>query len=103
MTTEITIAGKESKTELSIAIHGNGSTNEAIIRLITNHNEGKVDYVTLDLIEAYCKAYCAQWPNSSPKMELLRNLGEGSLSIKENDKKTITVYEKVVMEFDLTK
>lgn len=83
------------KTKFSVEIHRNGQMNDAIIRMITNHNEGKVQ-VDLELMVAHCKAAYAQYPTITPDTKTEVSYPSGTLNISENDKPTLTITSKKV-------
>jgi hypothetical protein len=70
------------KTKLMVDIHARGDMNDSIVRMVTNHNEGKV-IVTLGLISTYCHAKWAEYPTITPVMRIDENVGKRELSISE--------------------
>jgi hypothetical protein len=91
------------KYKLFVEIHGNGSCNDAIIRMVTNHNEGK-SYVTLGLIKSYCHAKYAEFPTITPVMKINENIGKKTVDIfeikKGDEVPTLTIKESDVLLVD---
>ena len=82
------------KRKFQICIHANGSLNDAIVRILTNHAEGKIE-ADFDLLEAHARADYAQWTSIRQEYQLKRNVGDGSLDIYEGQKHTLTIYEQL--------
>ena len=89
------------KKKFSINIHASGSLNDAIIRILTNHAEGKIT-ADFDLLEAHARADYAQWTTIRQEYSLKRNVSAGSLDVFEGDKHTMTIYERVCFELSET-
>lgn len=92
-TTQTTTAKKV----FSIQLHRRGDLNDAIVRMITNHNEGNVE-IDISYFPAYGRAKFAEWPTVTPKFEFKHDIGEGKMEVWENDKHTLTIEEKEVYE-----
>jgi hypothetical protein len=80
------------QTKFSVEIHANGELNESIIRMITNHNEGRVK-IDMDIFPAFGKAKFAQWPTITKPFKFETN-GDHTLDIWEGDTNTLTITEK---------
>lgn len=89
------------KKKFQICIHAAGSLNDAIIRMLTNHAEGRIN-ADFDLLEAHARADYANWPTIRQKYTLKRNDSEGSMDIYEGEKHTMTIYEKHHFELSET-
>lgn len=89
------------KKKFEIVIHGSGCLNDAIVRILTNHAEGRIE-ADFDLLESHAKADFANWPTIRPVYELKRNVNEGSLDVYEGDKHTMTIFEKHCFELQKT-
>jgi len=83
--------------KFQISIHGSGSLNDAIVRILTNHAEGRIE-ADFDLLESHARADYANWPSIRPVYELKRNNSAGVLDIYEGDKHTMTIIEKHYFE-----
>ncbi len=73
-------------------IHGNGSLNEEIIKMITNHNEKKTD-IQLELIMYFCMAKVAIYPIVYTDVQCSIDNKTRTISILENGKPTLTIQE----------
>ena len=90
------------KTKISVEIHGKGEYNDAIIKMITNHNEGVKDiFVTPHLIEQYLTAMHAQYPTSKPVSYPTRG-ADNVMHIFEELKHTLSLTWKEVFELEAT-
>jgi hypothetical protein len=97
------------KTKFLVEIHCGGSANDALIRMLTNHNEGKVS-ISLDLFRQYCRAKYAEFPTITPEFQLVSTTSALDVYEITGDKKkhTLTIIEKIlpvdaeVMENELT-
>lgn len=84
------------KTKFQLEIHHSGNLNDAIVRMITNHNEGKVN-VDFALIMAYCQADYAIWPSIRKETKLKEQVGK-CLDIWEGEDHTLSIFLKYVPE-----
>lgn len=85
------------KVKFSIEIHSNGSYNDSLVRMITNHNEGKVT-ISFSTMVGHINAYYAQWPTISPITEVKSCYPANTLDIIEGGKHTLTITRKVLEE-----
>lgn len=89
-----------TKTKLSVELHASGDLNDAFIRMITNHNEGRVK-IDLDLFAQYGKAEFAKWPSITKVFRFEQNTEAlNALEVYENDKHTMTITEKEILELE---
>jgi hypothetical protein len=63
----------EKKYKLAVEIHNTGSANDSIIRMVTNHNAGKVE-IDLDLIKMVLKGKYAEFPTITPEFKVVSQL-----------------------------
>ncbi len=82
---------------IDLRIHTYGTLNDAIVRMITNHNAGKVK-VDEGLIRQRCHCYYAEWTGISPEFKMKGN--EHNLEIWEKDTLTLTLQWKEVIELN---
>ncbi len=80
------------KTKFKVDIHSKGDFNDTFIRIITHHNEGKVN-VPLGIFLMAVKATYAAWPVSTPETTIKENVGAGTIEVIEGDKHTLTITE----------
>lgn len=87
------------KTKFSIEIHSNGSFNEAIIQMITNHNSGLVE-VSFSTISGFIHGKFAQYPTITPITTINTSFPNQTMEIIEMDKHTLTLTLKELHELD---
>lgn len=80
------------KTKFKVDIHSNGDFNEQFIRIITNHNSGKIE-VPLGVFLMAVKSTYATWPVSTPETTVKENVGTHTIEIWEGEKLTLTIQE----------
>jgi len=94
-------------TKFKVEIHCNGAFNEKALRIITNHNEGKIN-VNLGIFGMLVKVDYSSYPTITPDTTIKEDVGNHTLQIIEGDKHTLTItectYEELanVTEDDLT-
>lgn len=69
-------------------IHGRGEHNDAIIQMITNNNEGKIQ-LTFEIIRGYIIAKYCQYPSIMPDVETIG--GAKTFDIIEKGKPTLSL------------
>ncbi len=84
------------KKKFLVEIHANGSVNESILRMITNHNEGKAN-IDLALIRRRVECYRAEWASIASDFNTRENVTSHSLDIWEGEKHTMTITQKTVV------
>lgn len=85
------------KTKFSIEIHGTGSFNDAIVQMITNHNEGLVD-ISFSTITGFIYGKYAQYPTITPITTMRTSYPKGTMDVVENGKHTMTITRKEIHE-----
>jgi len=85
------------KTKFSIEIHGTGNFNDAIVQMVTNHNEGLVD-ISFSTITGYVYGRYAQYPTITPITTMNTSYPKGTLEVIENGKHTLTITRKEIHE-----
>jgi len=80
------------KTKFKIDIHCNGTFNEKVVRIITNHNEGKT-VVNLGIFAMLVKVEYANWPTIVPDTTVREDVGNHTIEIIEGEKHTLTITE----------
>lgn len=84
------------KTKFQLEIHHSGNLNDFIVKMITNHNEGKVT-IDFGLIMAFCHADYAIWPSIRKEVKMQEHIGK-SLDIWEGKDHTLSIFLKYVPE-----
>lgn len=89
-----------NNTKFLVEIHRRGEHNDAIIQMITNHNEGKIQ-LTFHIIKGYMTGKYCQYPTIMPDVESIS--GARTLDISERGKPTLSlkIIEIEVPEIDL--
>jgi hypothetical protein len=84
-------------TKFQILFHANGDHNDSLTRIITNHNEGKVE-VDLELMTKFIRGRFACYPTITPETKIDHNVGKGQLDIYEgkDQKHTVTIWSATV-------
>jgi len=84
-------------TKITIEIHASGAINEAIIRMITSHNEGKIE-MPLSAVNWRAKCYHLEWNTISPEFAINEHEPQKIVEVFENGKHTITLQWKKIHE-----
>lgn len=87
------------KRKYSVEIHRNGSFNDAIVSMTTNHNEGLVE-ISFSTIAGFIHGKFAQYPTITPRTEIKTSYPNGVMDIIEGDKHTMTITQKVLQELN---
>lgn len=87
------------KRKYSVEIHRNGSFNDAIVSMTTNHNEGLVE-ITFSTIAGFIHGKFAQYPTITPVTEIKTSYPNGTMDIVEGSKHTMTITEKHLEELN---
>lgn len=85
------------KRKYSVEIHRNGSFNDAIVSMTTNHNEGLVE-ITFSTIAGFIHGKFAQYPTITPVTQIKTSYPNGTMDIIEGEKHTMTITEKHLQE-----
>jgi len=90
-----------TKTKFTIDLIARGDLNDGIVRMITNHNEGKA---TIDVFyfEYYGKTRAAEWASVTPKFKFVYCNEDSLVCIFENDKPTLVIEERIIYEMEET-
>lgn len=87
------------KQKISVEIHANGEFNSAILKMVTNFNEGVLDWALTDnIISSYMKAEKYKYPNSTP--DFVTTYFQDKLEISEAGKPTLTLIWKDLFELE---
>jgi len=88
-------------TKFKVDIHTNGTLNDKVIRLISNHNSGAIN-VNLGIFGMLVKVEYSLWPSIMPEIQIKENVGEHTMQIIEGEKHTLTItectYEELAMD-----
>lgn len=87
------------KTKFLVEFHGSGVFNENVIRMITNHNEGKVN-INFSTIIGFINGYFCCWPTITPETECKTAYPGKTMEIIEGDKHTLTLTIKELHQLD---
>lgn len=79
-----------NNTKFLVEIHRRGEHNDAIIQMITNHNEGKIE-LSFEVIKGYMMGKYCQYPTIIPDVRTIENIGSKSLEILEREKPTLSL------------
>lgn len=79
-------------TKFKIDLIASGSLNDEIVKMVTNHNEGKVS-ISLSLIGAFIHIKHAIYPIIYENISFTECSPSNELLIKENGKHTLTIQE----------
>lgn len=85
------------KTVFDLRIHKNDTNNDAVIRMVGNHNAGFAA-INFDLIEAHIKAVVAQYPMADKGTCAIRENNVLHLSRDGGETLTLSISEKEIYE-----
>ena len=88
------------KKEFRVHIYSDGENNGNILKMIGNHNAGKVN-INVETIAAYLDAKVAIYPNDKGKTVYTLSKDIDTLDISEDNFKTFTLQIKEVEIFEL--